>query len=443
MWFVLAAWLVYILGSSNRLGAAAARAHGAAPRRVPRGRGRLHGAPARQARRGAAADRGVARRRAARARSCRTARRSGRSSQRTPTLARGVYEELHGYSSAARGRRVRRSRSVTQRVEAGKRGDWMTQQARELESFLQREIGGVVYGLDEVIHALTIALIGAGHVLLEGPPGLGKTLLSNTFARALGGEFKRIQGTADLMPTDLTGVHVFDSQRGEFVFRRGPAVRGRRARRRGEPRGAEDAVRAARGDGGALRHRRRRALSAAGRFPDRRDAESARLRGHVSVAGVAARPFHDLRADELSEPRARAQDPRGVRVARQHAARFRGRADARDRACSPRRAPSSRACTCPTRSRATCSTSSPRAGRRRTSGSACRAARRSRSRAARGSRRRCAAAEFVVPDDVKRVAPWVIPHRLVLAPDAVLEGASARTEVERILAAVPVPRDAP
>jgi len=49
--------------------------------------------------------------------------------------------------------------------------------------------------------------------------------------------------------------------------------------------------------------------------------------------------------------------------------------------------------------------------------------------------------DFVVPDDVKRVAPWVIPHRLVLAPDAVLEGASARTEVERILASVPVPRD--
>jgi MoxR-like ATPase len=51
--------------------------------------------------------------------------------------------------------------------------------------------------------------------------------------------------------------------------------------------------------------------------------------------------------------------------------------------------------------------------------------------------------EFVVPDDVKRVAPWVMPHRLVLAPDAVLEGASVRGEVDRILAAVPVPRDAP
>jgi MoxR-like ATPase len=88
----------------------------------------------------------------------------------------------------------------------------MTVQARELESFLKREIGAVVYGLEEVVHALAIALLGRGHVLLEGPPGLGKTLLSNTFAAALGGQFKRVQGTADLMPTDLTGVHVFDAR---------------------------------------------------------------------------------------------------------------------------------------------------------------------------------------------------------------------------------------
>ncbi|HEX5420483.1 MAG TPA: AAA family ATPase, partial [Gammaproteobacteria bacterium] len=87
---------------------------------------------------------------------------------------------------------------------------------------MQTQLGRVVYGLEEVVHALAIALIGGGHVLLEGPPGLGKTLLSNGFARVLGGRFKRVQGTADLMPTDLTGVHVFDSRSGEFVFRPGP-----------------------------------------------------------------------------------------------------------------------------------------------------------------------------------------------------------------------------
>ena len=60
------------------------------------------------------------------------------------------------------------------------------------------------------MHALVIALVARGHVLVQGVPGLGKTLLAKTLARVLGGEFKRIQGTADLMPSDIIGVHVFD-----------------------------------------------------------------------------------------------------------------------------------------------------------------------------------------------------------------------------------------
>ena len=55
-----------------------------------------------------------------------------------------------------------------------------------------------------------------------GPPGLGKTLLAKTLARVLGGEFKRVQGTADLMPSDIVGTHIFDASKNEFVFRRGP-----------------------------------------------------------------------------------------------------------------------------------------------------------------------------------------------------------------------------
>ena len=61
-----------------------------------------------------------------------------------------------------------------------------------------------------------------GHVLVQGVPGLGKTLLAKTLARALGGEFKRIQGTPDLMPSDIIGVHVFDEAQRDFVFRPGP-----------------------------------------------------------------------------------------------------------------------------------------------------------------------------------------------------------------------------
>jgi MoxR-like ATPase len=98
----------------------------------------------------------------------------------------------------------------------------MSEQAKTLESMLRTQLGKVLFGVDDLIHALTIGLLGRGHVLLEGAPGLGKTLLSKTFARALGGTFKRIQGTADLMPTDITGVHVFDTELRRFEFQPGP-----------------------------------------------------------------------------------------------------------------------------------------------------------------------------------------------------------------------------
>lgn len=98
----------------------------------------------------------------------------------------------------------------------------MNEQARELEDRLQNELGKVVFGAREVVHALTVALLGQGHILLEGAPGLGKTLLSKSFARVLGGSFKRIQGTADLLPTDITGVHVFNRQTSTFEFQPGP-----------------------------------------------------------------------------------------------------------------------------------------------------------------------------------------------------------------------------
>ena len=92
----------------------------------------------------------------------------------------------------------------------------------ELHSTLERELSRVVVGASEAIRAVTIALVARGHVLVQGVPGLGKTLLAKSLARVLGGEFKRIQGTADLMPTDITGVHIFDEARRAFVFRPGP-----------------------------------------------------------------------------------------------------------------------------------------------------------------------------------------------------------------------------
>ena len=98
----------------------------------------------------------------------------------------------------------------------------MSSAIRELESALARELNRVVVGAESAIRAVTIALIARGHVLVQGVPGLGKTLLAKSLARVLGGEFKRIQGTPDLMPSDITGVHVFDEARRAFVFRPGP-----------------------------------------------------------------------------------------------------------------------------------------------------------------------------------------------------------------------------
>jgi len=93
---------------------------------------------------------------------------------------------------------------------------------QQLETSLAQELGRVVVGADAAVRQLLIALIARGHVLVQGVPGLGKTLLAKALARALGGDFKRIQGTADLMPSDITGVHVFDEAQRSFVFRPGP-----------------------------------------------------------------------------------------------------------------------------------------------------------------------------------------------------------------------------
>ena len=93
---------------------------------------------------------------------------------------------------------------------------------RRLEAHLQQQIGQVVFGARELVRDLAIALVARGHVLLEGPPGVGKTLLARCLARLLGGSFQRVQCTADLMPSDLSGVHVWRANSGTFELVPGP-----------------------------------------------------------------------------------------------------------------------------------------------------------------------------------------------------------------------------
>jgi MoxR-like ATPase len=87
---------------------------------------------------------------------------------------------------------------------------------------VRTEVGKAVVGQDAAVTGLMIALLAGGHVLLEGVPGVAKTLLIRTLSEALSLESKRVQFTPDLMPGDVTGSLVYDAKRGEFAFRAGP-----------------------------------------------------------------------------------------------------------------------------------------------------------------------------------------------------------------------------
>jgi MoxR-like ATPase len=87
---------------------------------------------------------------------------------------------------------------------------------------LQRRIGEVVEGQHELVLGLLTCALANGHVLLEGAPGLGKTLVARAFAKASGLPFKRVQFTPDLMPSDVTGAPMYDRTTGAFTFVPGP-----------------------------------------------------------------------------------------------------------------------------------------------------------------------------------------------------------------------------
>src|SRR5271154_2450636 len=87
---------------------------------------------------------------------------------------------------------------------------------------LREEIGKAVIGQDAAVERLLVALLANGHVLIEGMPGLAKTLLVKTLGSALGVQFERIQFTPDLLPSDVVGTMIFQPKNGEFSAHRGP-----------------------------------------------------------------------------------------------------------------------------------------------------------------------------------------------------------------------------
>ena len=316
----------------------------------------------------------------------------------------------------------------------------MSTSIRQLRSHLARELGRVVIGTESLVDALVIALIARGHVLVQGVPGLGKTLLAKSLARALGGEFKRIQGTADLMPSDIIGVHVFDEAARSFQFRPGPlfadVVLVDEINRAGPK--TQSALLEAMEERQVSVERTAWQLPAdflvlatqnprefEGTFPlpesqlDRfmlridltyptREAEAevlARYGGVLTAAHAALDEVTIIDRALLAAARAEAQQ---VHVSAALSAYV------LDIARATREHP------------------------RLTLGLSTRGAL-ALAKAARitaGLR----GGDFATPDDVKQTAPWILGHRLVLTPEAALEGASDVDVVAGILAATPVPR---
>jgi len=310
-----------------------------------------------------------------------------------------------------------------------------------LETFgreLDRELSGVVLGVEPAIRALAIAVVARGHVLLQGAPGLGKTLLSKSLAAALGGTFKRVQGTSDLMPADITGVHVFDAKAGQFVFRAGPIF--------SDVLLVDEVNRASPKTQSAL-------LEAMEERQVSVDRENMPLPDNFLVIATqnprefeGTYPLPESQLDrfmlrvDLSYP---ARDNELAVLAR-YGSVDAHRGELPVRALPPELLGAAQrelenVHVAPELSAYVLDlASASRTYAQLTLGLSTRGAL-ALLRAARihaGMR----GADFVSPDDVKDVAPWVVPHRLVLAPEAMLEGVDERAVLRRLIEQIPVPR---
>jgi MoxR-like ATPase len=316
----------------------------------------------------------------------------------------------------------------------------MSTSLQTLESRLTTELGRVVVGAEGSIRALVIALVARGHVLVQGVPGLGKTLLAKTLAHALGGEFKRIQGTPDLMPSDIIGVHVFDESKRDFVFRRGPLF--------ADVVLVDEINRAGPKTQSALLEAMEERQASVDRlvFPLPADFLVLATQNPREFEGTYPLPESQLDRFMLRIDMDYPERDDEAEILARYGGRLSGAQQMVDSVATlerslldAARADAERihvaeALTGYVLDLVRASREHPRVSLGLSTRGAL--ALMKAARVAAGLR----GADFVAPDDVKDVAPWVMPHRLVLTPEAALEGARDVEVVRALLADTPVPR---
>src|SRR5450759_3462891 len=111
---------------------------------------------------------------------------------------------------------------ASERIEEVRMDSTVNSENRKRVEKVLYEVKKVIVGQDHLLERLAVALLARGHILVEGVPGLAKTMAIKTLAEAVGGEFKRIQFTPDLVPADLIGTRIYNQKTGEFNTSLGP-----------------------------------------------------------------------------------------------------------------------------------------------------------------------------------------------------------------------------
>jgi MoxR-like ATPase len=315
---------------------------------------------------------------------------------------------------------------------------------QETADRLAEGMARVLVGADRLTLALTVALLARGHVLIEGVPGTGKTLAVRALARLLGLDFRRIAFTPDLMPSDVVGTTVFNPQTAQFTTRTGPVfanvVLADEVNR--TPPKTQSALLEAMEEG--------RVTIDGVPYPLPQPFLLCATQNPIEYEGTYPLPEAQLDRFMVKAESAYPQEAQELELLARTAAGFDARAletsdvapvttagavlEAQRSVRQVHLADGVREYTyrivAATRSHPRLTLgASPRAGIQLLVAAQAAAA--------------IAGRDFATPDDVKEVAEFVIPHRLIVAPDAEIEGVTAPAILRDILATIPVPRPVP